>query len=166
MMPGPNLPLAIEPLALQLVHAALLLAEDANACALNPTPPNFDAMMVSMRTAYEIIQQTFQTIKGDMPLVSTARIQAAVAEAFGVRLRDMVCQTRSRKIARPRQVAMYLARELTTRSLPEIGRAFGDRHHTTVMAAIDRVTGLMSEDEVFRARVASVRASLQLTEDR
>jgi hypothetical protein len=61
---GPPLPLAIEPLALRLVQAALELEEDANACALNPVPRTFDDMMLSMRRMYETLQTAFEEISG------------------------------------------------------------------------------------------------------
>jgi chromosomal replication initiator protein len=65
-----------------------------------------------------------------------------VAEYYKIRVADLLSKRRSRSIARPRQVAMALARELTNHSLPEIGDAFGGRDHTTVIHACDRVKGL------------------------
>jgi chromosomal replication initiator protein len=75
-------------------------------------------------------------------LVSIENIQKTVAEYYKIRLADLLSKRRSRSIARPRQVAMALARELTNHSLPEIGDAFGGRDHTTVMHACDRVKDL------------------------
>ena len=63
-------------------------------------------------------------------------IQKKVAEYFKIRLADMTSARRARQVARPRQVAMYLAKQITQRSLPEIGRRFGNRDHTTVMHAL------------------------------
>lgn len=68
------------------------------------------------------------------PLVS--EIQAEVACHFGLTVADLLSERRSRRFARPRQFAMYLCRELTNKSLPEIGRRFGSRDHTTVMHAM------------------------------
>src|SRR6185437_16380712 len=62
-----------------------------------------------------------------------AEIQYAVAERFGVPMMEMVSDRRARRVARPRQVAMYLSRELTPMSLPGIGKHFGGRDHTTIM---------------------------------
>ena len=75
-------------------------------------------------------------------LVTIDNIQKTVAEYYKIRVADLLSKRRSRSIARPRQVAMALARELTNHSLPEIGDAFGGRDHTTVMHACERVKGL------------------------
>ena len=73
-------------------------------------------------------------------------IQRKVAEHFNIRLADMIGPKRVRTIARPRQVAMYLAKQLTLRSLPEIGRRFGGRDHTTIMHGVRRIEELMATD--------------------
>jgi chromosomal replication initiator protein len=78
--------------------------------------------------------------------VSIEDIQRHVADYFNLRLSDMLSARRSRAVARPRQIAMYLAKQLTTRSLPEIGRKFGGRDHTTVMHAVKRITELRQID--------------------
>lgn len=75
-------------------------------------------------------------------LVTIENIQKTVAEYYKIRMADLLSKRRSRSIARPRQVGMALARELTTHSLPEIGDAFGGRDHTTVMHACDRIREL------------------------
>ena len=75
-------------------------------------------------------------------LVTIDNIQKTVAEYYKIRVADLLSKRRSRSIARPRQVAMALARELTNHSLPEIGDAFGGRDHTTVIHACDRVKEL------------------------
>ena len=75
-------------------------------------------------------------------LVTIDNIQKTVAEYYKIRMADLLSKRRSRSIARPRQVAMALARELTNHSLPEIGDAFGGRDHTTVMHACDRIKDL------------------------
>jgi chromosomal replication initiator protein len=75
-------------------------------------------------------------------LVTIDNIQKTVAEYYKIRVADLLSKRRSRSIARPRQVAMALARELTSHSLPEIGDAFGGRDHTTVIHACDRVKEL------------------------
>ena len=79
-------------------------------------------------------------------LVTIDNIQRTVAEYFKVRMSDLLSKRRSRSIARPRQIAMALAKELTTRSLPEIGEAFGGRDHTTVLHACRKIKELVSED--------------------
>lgn len=160
MNAGPILPWDIEALAGDVRDAALELEEAADICARNPVPANFDDMMTSMRATYEAIQQTFQKIRGDTPVTSIARIQSVVASHFGLCLSDMSSHSRLRRFARPRQVAMYLARQLTPRTLPEIGRSFGNRDHTTVMHAVSRIAKLVAEDEDFRERVEAVRGAL------
>ena len=79
-------------------------------------------------------------------LVTIENIQKTVAEYYKIRMADMLSKRRSRSIARPRQVAMALARELTNHSLPEIGDAFGGRDHTTVLHACARVKDLRESD--------------------
>lgn len=75
-------------------------------------------------------------------------IQKKVATHFNIKMSDMTSARRSRAIARPRQVAMYLAKKLTSRSLPEIGRRFGGKDHTTVMHAVKRIEELAAQDEM------------------
>jgi chromosomal replication initiator protein len=88
-------------------------------------------------------------------------IQKKVAEHYHIRLSDMSSPRRARNVARPRQVAMYLAKQLTTRSLPEIGRRFGGRDHTTVMHAVSRVAELMQQDNAFAEDVELLRRMLE-----
>lgn len=94
-------------------------------------------------------------------MTTISAIQQHVAASFGVPLRDMTSARRPRWIARPRQVAMYLARHLTRRSLPDIGRAFGNRDHTTVMYAVGQIDALMSQDVLFGERVRETMRHLQ-----
>jgi len=80
------------------------------------------------------------------PEVTIARIQEAVSQRFGVTHDELVSPRRSQAVAYPRQVAMYLSRELTDASLPMIGKEFGGRDHTTVIHAKDKITKLIRED--------------------
>jgi chromosomal replication initiator protein len=80
-------------------------------------------------------------------------IQRKVAEHYNLKLNDLLSQRRAREVARPRQVAMYLAKKLTPRSLPEIGRRFGGRDHTTVMHAVKRIEELRAADRELDADV-------------
>jgi len=75
-------------------------------------------------------------------LVTIENIQKTVADYYKVRMADLLSKRRSRSVARPRQVAMALAKELTSHSLPEIGDAFGGRDHTTVLHACKRIKDL------------------------
>jgi chromosomal replication initiator protein len=87
-------------------------------------------------------------------------IQRKTAEYYKLDVRDFHSPQRARRVARPRQVAMYLARILTTRSLPEIGRRFGGRDHTTVLHACRRVEALCQEDKEFKTEVEFLRSVL------
>lgn len=80
-------------------------------------------------------------------------IQRKTAEFYKLDVRDLHSPQRARRVARPRQVAMYLSRKLTTRSLPEIGRRFGGRDHTTVLHACRRIEALCEEDPLFKQEV-------------
>jgi len=80
-------------------------------------------------------------------LVSIENIQKTVADYFKIRVADLLSKRRSRSVARPRQIAMALAKELTNHSLPEIGDAFGGRDHTTVLHACRRVTALREAEK-------------------
>jgi len=93
--------------------------------------------------------------------VTIEEIQRKVSEHWNIRLTDMSSARRARAVARPRQVAMYLAKQLTSRSLPEIGRKFGNRDHTTVMHAVSRVQELMQTDTAFAEDVELLRRMLE-----
>jgi chromosomal replication initiator protein len=93
--------------------------------------------------------------------ITIAEIQKRVCEHYKIRISDMSSARRARAVARPRQVAMYLAKQLTQRSLPEIGRNFGNRDHTTVIHAIARVTELMQRDEALAEDVDLLRRMLE-----
>jgi chromosomal replication initiator protein len=80
-------------------------------------------------------------------LVSIENIQKTVADYFKIRVADLLSKSRSRSVARPRQVAMALAKELTNHSLPEIGDAFGGRDHTTILHGCRRIEELRGTDK-------------------
>jgi chromosomal replication initiator protein len=88
-------------------------------------------------------------------------IQRKVAEHYNIRLSDMIGPKRLRNIARPRQVAMYLAKQLTPRSLPEIGRRFGGRDHTTIMHGVRKIEELMATDSQLNDDLQLLRRLLQ-----
>lgn len=92
--------------------------------------------------------------------VTIDEIQRKVAEHYGLKLADLFSERRARAVARPRQVAMFLCKKLTPRSLPEIGRKFGGRDHTTVMHAVRKIEELMAEDASFKDEVDLVRRAL------
>jgi chromosomal replication initiator protein len=88
-------------------------------------------------------------------------IQRKVAEHYNIRLSDMIGPKRLRNIARPRQVAMYLSKQLTPRSLPEIGRRFGGRDHTTIIHGVRKIEELMSTDSQLSDDLLLLRRLLQ-----
>ncbi|MBR6356385.1 MAG: chromosomal replication initiator protein DnaA [Alphaproteobacteria bacterium] len=87
-------------------------------------------------------------------------IQKKVAEYFNISVKEMQSSRRARNVARPRQIAMYLAKQLTSRSLPEIGRKF-DRDHTTVMHAVRKVEELLIEDASMTESIEALRRALE-----
>ncbi len=93
--------------------------------------------------------------------LSIEDIQRKVAEHYNIKLADLVGQKRVRTIARPRQVAMYLAKQMTTRSLPEIGRRFGGRDHTTIMHGVRKIEELCAEDHGMAEDVQLLRRALE-----
>ena len=107
------------------------------------------ATLVGRAITLEIAQEVLQDLlRAHERRITIEDIQKRVAEHYGLRMADMLSARRARAVARPRQVAMYLAKQLTPRSLPEIGRKFGGRDHTTVMHAIRRIEELRAVDAV------------------
>ena len=88
-------------------------------------------------------------LKSSQKKVNIEEIQKKVSQHFNIKMSDMSSARRSRTVARPRQVAMYLSKNLTSRSLPEIGRRFGNRDHTTVIHAVRKVEELRNKDASF-----------------
>ena len=101
---------------------------------------------VTLESTQEVLRDV---LKAHDRKVTIEEIQKRVAEHYHLKLGEMSSARRARNVARPRQVAMYLAKQLTSRSLPEIGRRFGNRDHTTVMHACSRVTEIMGVDAGF-----------------
>jgi chromosomal replication initiator protein len=100
-----------------------------------------------------------RTMHGDRR-VTIEEIQRKTAEFYKLDIRELHSSRRARRVARPRQVAMFLARELTSRSLPDIGRRFGGRDHTTVLHACRRIEELCKNDPVFQQEVEFLRKVL------
>jgi chromosomal replication initiator protein len=93
--------------------------------------------------------------------VTVDEIQKAVAEHYLLKQADLLSERRTRAVARPRQLAMYLAKNLTTRSYPDIGRRFGNRDHTTVLHAVRRIEQLKGEDASIAADVETLTRKLR-----
>ena len=113
---------------------------------------------VTMESAQEVLHDL---LRANDRRVTIEEIQKRVAEHFNIKLSEMSSARRSRAVARPRQVAMYLAKQLTQRSLPEIGRKFGGRDHTTVMHAVRKVDELRGADAAFAEDVELLRRMLE-----
>jgi chromosomal replication initiator protein len=113
---------------------------------------------ITLETTQEVLHDI---LKAHDRRVTIEEIQRRVAEHYNIRLTDMASPRRARAVARPRQVAMYLAKQLTSRSLPEIGRKFGNRDHTTVMHAVSRVGELMAVEAAFAEDVELLRRMLE-----
>ncbi len=100
-------------------------------------------------------------LKSNVRKITIDEIQRCVASHFKMRQTDLLSPRRSRDIVRPRQIAMYLCKQLTTRSLPEIGRKFGGRDHTTVIHAVRQIDKLRQKDAALDQDVETVKRRLQ-----
>lgn len=113
---------------------------------------------ISVEMATEVLQDL---LRSHETKITIEEIQRSVAQYFNIKLADMLSPRRARTVARPRQIAMYLAKLLTTRSLPEIGRKFGGRDHTTVIHAVRRIDELCREDSSMEEDVDLLRRMLE-----
>jgi len=94
------------------------------------------------------------------PKILISDIISVVSEHYGVPRIDIISQRRTAAVIKPRHVAVYLARVLTVQSLPEIGRRFGGRDHTTILSAYRRTSGLIEHDPGFAAEVEALRLKI------
>ncbi len=113
---------------------------------------------ITLESAQDLLQDL---LRANERRVTIDEIQKQVAEHFNIKMAEMTSARRARIVARPRQVAMYLAKQLTQRSLPEIGRKFGGRDHTTVMHACRKIEELLGSDRAFGEDVELLRRMLQ-----
>lgn len=120
------------------------------------------AQLVGRTISLEMTQEVLcDLLRASERRITIDEIQKKVAEHFNIRVSDMHSARRARQVARPRQVAMYLAKQLTPRSLPEIGRKFGGRDHTTVIHAVRKIEELSAYDATFKEDVELLRRLLQ-----
>ena len=120
------------------------------------------ASLVGREITLELAQDCLADIlRASDRKLTIEEIQRKVAEHYNIRLSDMIGPKRVRTIARPRQIAMYLAKQLTPRSLPEIGRRFGGRDHTTIMHGVRKIEELMSTDSQLSDDLQMLRRQLQ-----
>ena len=113
---------------------------------------------LTIEMAQEVLKDL---IRASQRRITIDDIQRKVADYYNIRLSDLLSARRSRTIARPRQVAMYLSKLLTTRSLPEIGRKFGGRDHTTVIHAVKRIESLQDSDSAINEEVDILSRALE-----
>ncbi len=113
---------------------------------------------ISLESAQEVLHDL---LRANDRRVTIDEIQKRVAEHYNIRLSDMHSARRARAVARPRQVAMYLCKQLTPRSLPEIGRKFGGRDHTTVMHAVRKIEELRGSDRALAEDIELLRRMLE-----
>ena len=103
-----------------------------------------------------ILKDVFSQIR----VITVDKIQNVVSNYFNISLSEMLSQRRSRPLARPRQIAMYLAKKLTSRSLPEIGRRFANRDHTTVIHAVKTINRLSDQDDEMKKNLNQIKSIL------
>ena len=103
-----------------------------------------------------ILKDVFNQIR----IITVDKIQNVVSNYFNIALSEMLSQRRSRPLARPRQIAMFLAKKMTTRSLPEIGRRFANRDHTTVIHAVKTITRLSEQDDEMKKNISNIKSLL------
>jgi chromosomal replication initiator protein len=112
---------------------------------------------ITVPAAKEILSDI---LRANHKVLSIEEIQKSVAEYYGIKHVDMVSSRRMQSIARPRQIAMYLAKNLTTRSLSEIGRKFGGKDHTTIIHAVRRIESLSASDTELSSDLIQLRHRL------
>jgi chromosomal replication initiator protein len=113
---------------------------------------------ITLETTQEVLRDL---LRANDRRITIEDIQKRVAEHYNIRISEMHSARRARAVARPRQVAMYLAKQLTSRSLPEIGRKFGGRDHTTVMHAVKRIDELRQNDSTLSEDIDLLRRMLE-----
>ena len=112
--------------------------------------------VLTVNDCKNILKDVFSQIK----IITVDKIQNVVSNYFNIPLSDMLSQRRSRPLARPRQIAMFLAKKMTTRSLPEIGRRFANRDHTTVIHAVKTITRLSDQDDEMKKNINQIKSLL------
>ena len=128
-----------------------MLAE--HGLAVTELSTHLQGQLVASHPAYDALFDGFAppALRGNVAgrqawAVQQLKLAAKASEHFGLKQADLISERRNRSVARPRQAAMWLAKQLTTRSLPDIGRRFGGRDHTTVLHAVRRIEELKATD--------------------
>lgn len=123
------------------------------------TSVNAYAKMMNEPLTLDVAAKALRNYKNESSknVTTIPRIQQVVADYFDITVEDLTGKTRKRSIVVPRQIAMYLAREITKDSLPTIGKEFGGKDHTTVMHAVERVETLLKESPDTRSDISSIK---------
>ena len=111
-------------------------------------------------TIYECKRILKDFINYNNKSINVEFIQNLVATHFNLNLQEMLSPRRSRALARPRQIAMYLAKQYTTNSLPDIGRKFSNRDHTTVIHAVKKIDELIKKDNEINQNITEIKKKL------
>jgi len=120
------------------------------------------ASLIGRHITLEVAQDCLaDVLRASERKITVEEIQRKVSEHYNIRLSDMIGPKRLRTYARPRQIAMFLSKQLTSRSLPEIGRRFGGRDHTTVMHGVRRIEELRSQDGQIAEDLEMLRRALE-----
>ena len=112
--------------------------------------------VLTINDCKNILKDVFTQIR----VITVDKIQNIVSNYYNIPLAEMLSQRRSRPLARPRQIAMYLAKKMTTRSLPEIGRRFNNRDHTTVIHAVKTISRLSEQDDEMKKNINQIKSIL------
>jgi len=112
--------------------------------------------VLTVNDCKNILKDVFNQIR----VITVDKIQNVVSNFFNIPLSEMLSQRRSRPLARPRQIAMYLAKKMTSRSLPEIGRRFANRDHTTVIHAVKTISRLSDQDDEMKKNINQIKSLL------
>jgi len=120
------------------------------------------ASLIGRHITLEVAQDCLaDVLRASERKITVEEIQRKVSEHYNIRLSDMIGPKRLRTYARPRQIAMFLSKQLTSRSLPEIGRRFGGRDHTTVMHGVRRIEELKAQDGQIAEDLEMLRRALE-----
>lgn len=128
----------------------------------NPTSETIDVVAMECNAVFVSPDESLDlgAAVDPAPVITIDRVQRAIAQEYGVTRNDLISSRRTKDIVRPRQIAMYLARHMTPRSLPEIARRFGGRDHTTALHAVRRISSLIEADSGLMIHVEYLKAKI------
>jgi chromosomal replication initiator protein len=118
------------------------------------------ASLLARPLSSELIAEVIPRASRSAQATSVEEIQQQVAERFGISRAELIGTSRAATPLRARQVAIYLTREMTDLSLPQIGRLYGGRDHSTVLNSLHRIEARLGEDEALTTRVAELRTAI------